>query len=112
MKCIAQAFLVIAMSLLIFVGSASAIELADAKNQGLVGETTSGYLAPVAQQPKPEVKALVEEINTKRRVEYLKIAQKNNTEVATVEALAGKKAIERTPAGQFVQSRPGVWDTK
>ena len=107
-----QIFLVMCLILFTIVSSAAALELTDAKNQGLVGETTSGYLAAVSEKPGASVRALVEEVNAKRRLEYLKIAQKNKTEVGAVEALAGKNFIERTPSGQFVQIRPGVWEKK
>lgn len=87
-----------------------ALELHDAKNQGLVGETLSGYLAPVGSVT-PEISALVSSINSQRKAEYQRIAQKNNIAVKDVEALAGKKAIEKTPAGQYVNVT-GQWQRK
>ena len=52
--------------------SAWAISLDDAKNQGLVGEDSSGYLGLVVQNA--EAKAVVDEINAKRKAQYLKLA--------------------------------------
>ncbi len=89
---------------------ALALDLQEAKSQGLVGETAAGYIAPVTGA-SPQVQALVDDINRQRRAEYERIARANNISVADVEALAGKKAIERTPAGQYVNV-DGNWRRK
>ena len=68
--------------------SAWAISLDDAKNQGLVGEDSSGYLGLVVQNA--EAKAVVDDINAKRKAQYLKLAKKNNLSLSQVEALAAK----------------------
>lgn len=91
----------ILLPLLLLTPAASALDLQQAKAQSLVGETPSGYLAAV--KPGAEVNALIQDINSRRKAEYQRIAQTNNTPLETVEKLAGKKAIDRTPAGQFVQ---------
>jgi len=80
---------------------AFALDLQTAKGQGLVGETPSGYLAPV-QSGNNEAVQLVQSINAQRKQEYEKIAQRNNTPLQAVEQLAGKQALEKTPAGQFI----------
>lgn len=82
-----------------------AIGLDAAKSQGLVGEQANGYLGVV--KSGAGVDALVQDINTKRKAEYQAIAKRNNTTLGAVEALAGKKAIERTPAGQYVRTNGG-----
>lgn len=89
--------------------SAWAISLDDAKNQGLVGEDSSGYLGLVVQNA--EAKAVVDEINAKRKAQYLKLAKKNNLSLAQVEALAAAKTIEKTQAGHFVEVN-GKWVRK
>ncbi len=81
------------------------LDLKEAKGKGLVGETITGYLAPVKKTP--EVEKLVAEINAKRKAMYEKIARKNKTSLAAVEKLAGKKAIEKTPPGQFINLGKG-----
>jgi len=82
--------------------SAFAVTLDQAKASGLIGEMPDGYLGVVSGSPKPDVKSLVDKINAERRARYAEIARKNGTSLAAVEALAGKKAIELTPSGQFV----------
>jgi uncharacterized protein YdbL (DUF1318 family) len=101
--------LVAVLSILFITLPAFALELADAKSQGLVGEVSSGYLGAVAPNAAGEVKALVERINDLRRKEYQKIAQKNGTPLAVVERIGGKKAVELTPAGQFVMIDGKSW---
>ena len=86
-----------------------ALDLQTAKAQGLVGETLTGYLAPV--KATPEVQQLVNTINAKRKTQYQQIAQRNGTNLQAVEQLAGKKAIEKTPHGQFIKSGGG-WQKK
>ncbi|KPH61353.1 hypothetical protein AMS58_07235 [Pseudoalteromonas porphyrae] len=89
--------------------SAWAISLDDAKSQGLVGEDSSGYLGLVVQNA--EAKTVVDEINAKRKAQYLKLAKKNNLSLAQVEALAAAKTIEKTRAGHFVEVN-GEWVKK
>jgi uncharacterized protein YdbL (DUF1318 family) len=87
---------------------AFALDLGDAKARGLVGEQANGYLAAVGVAT-PEIAALVNDINTKRKAAYEAIAQKNGTALDAVEQLAGQKAIEKTPSGQYVRGSDGKW---
>ena len=95
--------------LLVFSGQALALDLQTAKNQGLIGETSSGYLEIVTDSVG--VSKLVQEINAQRKAEYARIAAANGIAVSDVEALAAKKAIAKTPAGQFVKVN-GQWQKK
>lgn len=91
--------------------TASAIDLQEAKAQGLVGESITGYLGVVKEAPG--VAALVNDINRKRKASYQEIAERNGTTLNAVEQLAAKKAIEKTPPGQLVQLSPGgAWVKK
>ena len=95
-----------------FTTSIWAIDLHSAKSQGLVGEQPSGYLGSVNSNPSADVADLIKEINSARKSEYEKIAKRNNTQLDVVEKLAGKKAIEKTPAGQYIQLPSGQWTKK
>ena len=88
---------------------ASAMDLDQAKRDGIVGETHTGYLAVV--KTNPEARELVREINDKRKQYYQKIAEKNNISLQAVEARAGLKAIEKTPAGFYINTGSG-WQKK
>ncbi len=90
--------------------SSMAIELPDAKSQLLVGEKVDGYLGII--KSSPDVIALVNRINKARRQYYEDIAKRNGTSVDVVEKLAGKKAIDKTPSGQYIQLSPGNWIKK
>ncbi|WP_115717524.1 YdbL family probable chaperone protein [Gallaecimonas mangrovi] len=87
--------------------AAWAMSLDEAKSQGLLGEQPNGFLGVV--KATPEAVALAQDINQKRREAYLKIAQKNGISLEQVAALAGQKAIERTPKGQYVKTPEGQW---
>ena len=76
----------------LFAIPASALDLSQAKAQGLVKETASGYL--VAAKPSAEVNNLVNTINSGRKAEYQRIANKNGTPLSTVEQLAGKRLTQ------------------
>lgn len=84
-------------------------KLESVKQQGLVGETPTGYLEVV--RAEGQASEVVEAINSARRDEYKRIAEKHNIPVTQVETVAGKKAIEKTPAGQYVQMG-GKWVKK
>lgn len=84
-------------------------KLETAKTQGLVGETPTGYLEVV--KPQGDAAAIVEAINEARRAEYARIAEKHGIAVTKVESVAGQKAIEKTPSGQYVK-QDGKWVKK
>ena len=73
-----------------------------AKADGLVGERADGYLDAVHRSASAEVRALIDDINGKRKEQYQRIAAKNGIPLADVEALAGKKTIEKTESGGWV----------
>ncbi len=83
-----------------------------ARDGGLVGEKTDGYLGFVVP-PSPAIKALVDDLNIKRKAAYTKEAASNN---ATVEEMAlrnGCRLIaERTVAGEKYQLPGGTWATR
>lgn len=83
--------------------------LGGAKAQGLVGEQTDGYLGVVSNSG--QAADIAAQINAARRAEYQKVASQSGATLHDVEALAGKKAIERTPSGQYVQVN-GRWVRK
>jgi uncharacterized protein YdbL (DUF1318 family) len=90
--------------------STFALDLADAKEQGLVGETMNGLLGVV--DASDESRALVKNINAKRIAKYKQIAEKNDMTLDQVSILAGEKAIQKTPTGQFIQNSAGKWIVK
>lgn len=93
--------------------SVFALGLDDAKAQGLVGEKASGYLGvPNSQDVAPEVIDLIKSVNNKRKAKYMEIAAKNNLKPADVAKLAYDKAVKKTHAGNFYQTKDGSWVKK
>lgn len=90
--------------------SAFAMSLQDAKSQGYLGEQANGYLGLV--QANPEAKAVMDDVNNKRRAHYETIAKKNNLSPTDVAKLAGAKAINATEKGNYVQDNKGKWIKK
>lgn len=100
----------VALLALTFSVSAFAISLQDAKKQGKVGETPSGYLGVVVDSP--DVQKLVKTVNNKRKQLYLSMARKNKISLKQVAALAGEKAIKKTAGGNYIKNAAGKWVKK
>ncbi|MGI9452205.1 MAG: YdbL family protein [Geminicoccaceae bacterium] len=105
-----MASLVLALISLITIGTAHAGPLDDAKAAGLVGERADGYVGAVTGDAG--VQGLIDKINAGRKAKYADIASKRDASVEAVAAIAGKKLIERTPAGQYVMGSDGQWQRK
>ncbi|MGP0174950.1 YdbL family protein [Pseudomonas sp. NCHU5208] len=80
--------------------------LSEAKTSGQLGEQPNGYLGVV--RPGGQAEEIARLINQARRAEYQKVAKDNGVSLSDVEAIAGKKAIDRTPPGQYIQLN-GQW---
>ncbi|ABE55394.1 Uncharacterised conserved protein UCP025560 [Shewanella denitrificans OS217] len=89
---------------------AMALTLQEAKSQGFVGEQLNGYLGLV--QTTDEAKALMDDVNAKRKAHYEHIARKNNIATDAVAKLAAQKAIEAASPGHWLQSTNGTWFKK
>ena len=85
----------------------AALTLNDARTQGRVGETLSGYIAPVAQDA--DTLALVNRINAARAESYQKLADSNNLPVDEVAKMAGQKLVARAQPGEYVKGINGRW---
>ncbi|MDJ0789292.1 MAG: DUF1318 domain-containing protein [Myxococcota bacterium] len=74
--------------------AAFGLDLKTAKDQGLVKEQASGYLAAASGSPSAEVAALIADVNEKRKKHYQGIADKNGIPVEAVAAQAGAKLTQ------------------
>ncbi len=83
--------------------------LSSAKASGQIGEQPDGYLGVVS--PGGQAAEIAAQINQARRAEYQKLATQNGIQRSDVEAIAGQKALERTPTGQYIQVQ-GQWRKK
>ena len=103
-------FVATLLLLLAFQG-AWAIDIQTAKAQGLVGEANTGYLAAVGT-PSAEVKALVAEVNAKRKAEFQRTAEKTGATLQQVQVRFYELAVQRTEAGHYYQDASGNWKRK
>lgn len=90
--------------------SAWALTLDEARQQGRVGETLSGYIA--ARQQDAETLALVKRINDGRTRQYQRVAQQNNLTTSEVARIAGEKLVNRAGRGEYVRGVNGQWVRK
>jgi uncharacterized protein YdbL (DUF1318 family) len=80
---------------------------------GVIGETISGYLAPVGGAVVSQgVRNAMNEINIGRKSAYTRLAREQNLSVEVVAALTGEKQIAKAPRGHKILDRSGVWKTK
>jgi len=92
--------------------TAWAIDIGTAKQQGLVGEANSGYLAAVKTPASTEVQALVSSVNAKRKAEFERTANKTQTTVGQVSHRFYELAVQKTKAGNYYQDAGGRWKKK
>lgn len=88
-------------------GPVMALTLSEARQQGRVGETLNGYLAPLKQDK--DTLALVESINAKRTESYQQLADSHHLPVDEVAKMAGQKLVARAQPGEYVQGINGKW---
>jgi uncharacterized protein len=82
-----------------------------ARQAGQVGEQPDGYLGHVTT-PTPEVRALVLDINIKRKDAYTKSAAANGSTVEQFAFTTGCNLIARTQPGEKYKSPGGQWLTR
>ncbi|PST94216.1 DUF1318 domain-containing protein [Photobacterium sp. NCIMB 13483] len=89
-----------------------AITLQQAKQQGLVGETNTGFIAAIKSSNNADVSRLINSVNSHRQETYQAISQSHDLSLSTVKQRAYHKAIEKTQAGHFYQNSHGSWQKK
>lgn len=92
---------------LLMSAGAMALTLDEARQQGRVGETLNGYIAP--RQSDAETQALVKQINEGRSRQYQLLAEQNNMTAVEVARIAGQKLVTRAKPGEYVRGINGQW---
>ena len=95
------------LALSLYSVTAQALTLDEARSQGRVGETLTGFIAPITHDK--ETLALVDRINKARTESYQQLAARNNIAVDDVAKMAGQKLVERAKSGDYVQGINGKW---
>ena len=103
--------ILIAVTVVIVATFVSAADLATAKEEGLVGEQTDGYLGLVQASPSTEIRDLVDDVNARRRIRYQAIADENGITLKAVQQRAGHTSIQKTRRGHYVKVG-GSWQRK
>lgn len=101
-----------AIGLLLLLQNAWAIDIRDAKAQGLIGEANTGYIAAVTSPASAEVRALIADVNRKRKARFNNTAQKTGTTRAQVANRFYELAVQKTAPGHYYQDRNGRWKKK
>ena len=84
---------------------------AAARAAGLVGEQMDGYLGVVGSGT-PELRAMVNDLNIKRKAVYAQQAQAQHATVEEYAFTSGCLAIARTVPGEKYQAPDGSWATR
>ncbi|MCX7676231.1 MAG: YdbL family protein [Alteraurantiacibacter sp.] len=84
---------------------------AAARAAGLVGEKMDGYLGIVGTAT-PELQAMVNDINNRRRALYVQRAQAENATLEQYAFTAGCVAIAATVEGEMYQAPDGSWQRR
>ena len=104
--------LLLAIGLFALAQNAWAIDIREAKELGLVGEANTGYIAAVKAPASAEVKALIAEVNKKRRTRFEASAKQRGLTVEKVANRFYELAIEKTKSGHYYQDASGRWKKK
>ena len=104
--------LVTTLLLVFALQSAWAIDLHSAKDQGLVGEANTGFLAAVKQPASAEVRALIADVNAKRRAQFERTARSTGATPEQVRVRFYQLAVQKTRPGHYYQDQNGAWKRK
>lgn len=99
---------------LVLLGSniAFALSLQEAKSNGLVGERKDGYVGYVVTPPANDVKAVVKEVNNKRKAKFTESAKSNQLKTEQVANRFYQRAVKATADGHYYQDASGAWVKK
>ena len=84
---------------------------AAARSGGQIGEKMDGYLGHVTP-PTPAVRAMVEDLNIKRRALYSEKARTANATVEEYAFTSGCRLIAQTVPGEKYEAPGGGWQTR
>ena len=79
---------------------------------GLVGERFDGFVVVRDPNAGGDVKALVNEINTKRQAFYTNIANQQSVSVAEVGKIYANQIYQNAPRGYWFLTSTGSWRQK
>ncbi|MEM6492158.1 MAG: DUF1318 domain-containing protein [Pseudomonadota bacterium] len=108
-RCFAYAVVFAALA---FAGFAAANPLDDARAQGWLGERPDGYIGLVDPSAPASAKALMDDVNAKRRALYAQRAAAAGVRISDYQAIAAGEIFDSLPRGVFVMDASGAWSRK
>lgn len=96
--------------LMLLAGPAFALDLQEARQSGVIGEKTDGYVSVL--KPSAAASALASDVNAKRRAEYEKISKANSQPVDVVGKVAAEQIIQKLSKGAMFQTPSGGWASR
>ncbi len=102
--------ILLALSILSLSSPAFALDLNQARTQGIIGEQRDGYVKVL--KPSADAQALANEVNARRKEEYARISRENGQAVNVVSTLAAQQIIQKLSAGSMYQDANGAWVKK
>ena len=97
--------------------AAFALTLDEARQQGVVGEDWTGYVAAISPNPSKEVQAVVADVNDKRRAVYEQVAKQTSTASDPVSAddvakVGAPKVFDKAAPGTYLRLEGQAWRKK
>lgn len=111
MKKLVTLFLAAGFIYISAISNVFAMDLATAKQQGLVGEKENGLVGLIDPNSPDALQILVKETNQGRLKVYNETAANQHIPVSQVQTIAAQKLISMTAPGQYIQ-RNGRWVQK
>jgi len=104
--------MIAAIGLTLLLQNAWAIDIREAKAQGLVGEANNGYIAAVQAPASAEVRSLIRDVNARRKTQFARTAQKTGATMQQVAHRFYELAVQKTTPGNYYQDAGGRWRKK
>lgn len=101
-----------AIFLALAASGAWASDVGTAKDQGLIGEANTGYLAAVKTPLSPDIAALIADVNAKRKTKFQQTANDTGATLEQVSYRFYELAVEKTKPGHYYQDAGGNWQKK
>ena len=112
-----QAFLAILVAALILgsgavMSPANADPLDDFRNAGVIGERFDGYLEVRDPAAGADARALIREVNERRRAVYTKRASEQGVSPDAVGRVYAQRIVADVPRGVWIKREDGSWAQK
>ena len=104
---------IIAVStLFLFSHFSYAVSIDEAKAQGAIGETATGYLASVKSPTSTAIKSLLQSINAKRKAAYVQKGAKAGVSTDAIAKRVAQRLFQKASKGSYLKNASGKWYKK